>query len=109
MKGLRTRVYLEFDRMGNLIVTPSKKFKKVWSGKTWDDDQALTEGAFLQLSQEQEPVINAIGREARRWLKRIEEVLEVQPQLSVAGHSQPSLKKKRIRILAPRGEQQELP
>jgi hypothetical protein len=70
MKGLRTRVYLEFDRMGNLIVTPSKAFKKVWSGKTWDEDQALNEGAFLQLSQEQEPVINAIGYEARRWLKR---------------------------------------
>lgn len=67
---MKTRVWIKPDRMGNLLVWPSKKFTKTWLGKTWDDDRALKEGAFLQLSQEQEPVLNAIPKIAQRELAR---------------------------------------
>lgn len=67
---MKVKIEIERDRMGNLTVRPSKKFLKAWSGKTWDDDEALQEGAFLQLSQHQEEVVSLVSRRSRRLLER---------------------------------------
>jgi hypothetical protein len=66
----KTRVTVTPHRIGYLTVEPCGTFKRTWKGQTWDDDQALTQGAMLQLSQEQEPVLQAMGRTARHWFER---------------------------------------
>lgn len=63
-------VTIEPNRMGDYIITAPTKFVAQWRGKTYDNDESLTNGAYIQQGFGTRQVEESVSTYARRQLHK---------------------------------------
>lgn len=63
-------VTIEPNRMGDYTIYAPENFKRAWTGKTYDNDESLNQGAYIQQGFGTSQVDEAVSAYARRQLHK---------------------------------------